>query len=146
MLVVNTSVVMNLVCLVMHLVLLNFGWNMMVLQLSLYYHDNSTDGGMAVCYVYGGVAEDLTGSGLFHVNDMIAEFVLCCSPALTTNMFTFSYYHDVVNLGGLVTQSYEFIAGEILNKGYLTTGGLFRGQAIKFRRVECDSDSAIGSP
>lgn len=61
-------------------------------------------------------------------------------------MIPFSHYHDVVKLGGLATQSYEFIAGEILNKGYLTTGGLFRGQAIKFRRVEGDPDSAIGSP
>ena len=56
------------------------------------------------------------------------------------------YYHDVVKLGGLSTQSYEFIAGELFNKGYLTTGGLFRGQAIKFRSVGDDADSAIGSP
>ena len=83
---------------------------------------------------------------MFNDNDIVATYEACCSPALTIVIFPFSYYHDVVKLGGLATQSYEFIAGEILNKGYLTTGGLFRGQAIKFRSIGDDADSAIGSP
>ena len=80
MLVVNTSVVMNLVYLVMHLVLLNFGRNMMVLQLSLYYHDNNTDGGKAVDFVYEGDPSSLSHFGLFHDNDIIATYKTCCSP------------------------------------------------------------------
>ena len=80
MLVVNTFVEMNLVCLVMHLVLLNFGWNMMVLQLSLYYHDNSTDGGKAVDFVYGGDPSSLSYFGAFADNDMVATYKACCSP------------------------------------------------------------------
>ena len=118
----------------------------MVLQLSLYYHDNSRDGGKAVDFVYGGDLGRIHDAGIFHDNDIVATYKTCCSPALTTYIIPFSHYHDVVNSGGLATQSYEFIAGEVLNKGYLTTGGLFRGQAIKFRRVEGDPSSAIGSP
>lgn len=62
-----------------------------------------------------------------------------------SSLTTFSDYHDVVKLGGLATQSYEIIVGEVINIGYLTTGGLFREQVIKFRRVEGDPNSAIGS-
>ena len=102
MLVVNTFVIMSLVYLVMHLVLWNFGRNMMVLQLSLYYHDNSTDGGKAVDFAYGGDSSSLSYSGAFIDNDNVATHETCCSAALTANIIPFSYYHDVVVSFGTV--------------------------------------------
>ena len=69
MLVVNTFVEMNLVYLVMHLVLLNFGRNMMVLQLSLYHHDNSGDGGSSFWPEYGGRVGNMRNCGIFCDNE-----------------------------------------------------------------------------
>ena len=55
-------------------------------------------------------------------------------------------YHSIANLGGLTSQSYEFIVGDFPNEGYLTTSGSFCGQTIRFSSAEGDALSGICSP
>ena len=53
---------------------------MMVLWLTLYYHDNNGDAGKAIDETYGGQPIVSTQCGIFYDNDMEAISDMCCSP------------------------------------------------------------------
>lgn len=70
-------IIVDLVCFVTTVIILKL---ILVLKLTLYYHDNNGDAGKAIDETYGGQPIVSTQCGIFYDNDMEAISDMCCSP------------------------------------------------------------------
>lgn len=78
-----------------------------------YHHDNNEDGDTVIAESYCGVGRVGRQCGIFHDNDQVYINNECCSPALTTDMIPFIYYHAIVASSGTVpifgVCSYDYV-------------------------------------